>query len=123
MAGVTDIAIDADSDLVLEAGDFKKISGPDATAQLIKIALQMVFGELLWNKLKGNKALAAEEAPTPQEIVAECKRLIAEVPGVGSVGPLAISVDEGERLANVTGEAFYSDGTAIPIDESVSFGG
>lgn len=123
MAGVTEIAIDDDYDLVLEGGDFKLISGADTTAQLIRIALQMVFGELIWNKLVGNKALAAEESPTPQEILAECRRLISEVPGVASVGTLSIEIDEGERIANVTGEALYSDGTTIAVDESVPFGG
>ncbi len=123
MAGVVDIATDGDGDLKMEAGDFVLIDGSEACAQLIKIALLTIFGELIWNKNKGNRLLAAEDSPTPAEVKIECKRIIEEVPGVKNVGTLTVEIDAVERVANVSGEAFYDDGTLIPISTVVPFGG
>jgi len=123
MPGVTDLLIDEDYDLVFQNGDFVRVNGPDACAQLIRIVCQVILGELLWDERVGNAVLAAEESPTPLEVKQEHRRLITAVPGVQSLGALDLTVDPLTRVANLDGEAIYEDGTPIKIKESIRVGG
>lgn len=121
MAGMIDIKTDEDDDLVFENGDLVLIDGSESCAQLIRARLQTIRGELRWDTRVGipyDEMLGDTDIDLPR-IQAWIRFAISSTPGVSSVSELEFEFTASTRVLTFDGEAIYTDGTPIPLKETL----
>jgi len=121
MSGFVDIKTGADDDLVFESGDLVLIDGSESCAQLIRARLLTVRGELDWDTRVGfpHDELLGDADVDLARVQAWVRYAIQTTPGVASVSDLTFDFDEATRVLTFNGEATYTDGTPIPLKETL----
>lgn len=106
-----DILLSAEDDLAIN-GDLSFVDGAERIAQQIKITLKTFLGEWFLDTSHGipyfEKIFIKQ--PNRAEVEAILRTKIKDVPGVKSVGKLALSVDAQTRQLFVDGEANTDEG-------------
>lgn len=99
-----DLALDANGDLLIEAGDFRLLQGNDAIVQACRTALGLWQGEYPFDVTVGTAwpSLLNVKGIKDSQITAEVRRVLALVQGVSSVDRVDITRDTTARTASLT---------------------
>jgi hypothetical protein len=99
-----DLALDANGDLVIAAGDFRLLQGNDAIVQECQTALGLWVGEYPFDTTIGTAwpTLLNTKGVRDSQITAEVRRVLSTVQGVASVDQVDIVRDFTGRTATLT---------------------
>lgn len=99
-----DLALDANGDLVIAAGDFRLLQGNDAIVQECQTALGLWVGEYPFDTTIGTAwpTLLNTKGVRDSQITAEVRRVLSTVQGVASVDQVDIVRDFTGRTASLT---------------------
>lgn len=118
VVGVTDLALDPlNGDLVIEAGDFALIRGPEAIAQDANLRVALFKGEWPLDLRVGidYRSLFFDVRPPDTVVRAVYDQVLRETAGVESVTRLTLSYDRGSRTLTVQGTVKAADGSVVPV--------
>lgn len=101
---VRDIALDADGDLDITAGDLVLVSDADAILQAVRIRLQFFQGEWFLDESAGLPYFQDILVKNPDMNVLQFlfRKAILETPGITAVNALTLSVDSATRSLSVS---------------------
>ena len=121
MAGLVDIKLGDDDDIVFENGDLVLIDGPDACAQLLRARLQTIKGELAWDPDAGfpHDQLIGDTDIDVIRVQAWVRYTVLTTPGISSCNDLAFSFNTATRELTFTGTAIYGGNIEIPLRETL----
>ena len=114
-----DLAVDADGDLQIVAGDFVLLQGDAAITQECQTALSLFVGEYPfdvqfgadWPKLLSTKGI------TNAQVEAEIRRVLKTVQGVASVDAVKIARDEQTRAARIVCAVTSDSGATLTVPQ------
>lgn len=118
MVGVTDLALDPlDGDLVIEAGDFALIRGPDAIAQDANLRVALFKGEWPLDLRVGidYRSLFFDVRPPDTVVRAVYDQVLRETAGVQAVTRLSLSYERRSRTLTVQATVKAADGSVVPV--------
>lgn len=117
-AAVTDLALDPSTgDLVIEAGDFALIRGPDAIAQDANLRVALFKGEWPLDLRVGidYRSLFFDVRPPDAVVRAVYDQVLRETAGVQSVTRLVLDYERGSRTLTIQATVQAADGSLVPI--------
>jgi len=117
-APVTDLALDpVTGDLVIEAGDFALIRGPDAIAQDANLRVALFKGEWPLDLRVGidYRSLFFDVRPPDAVVRAVYDQVLRETAGVQSVTRLVLDYERGSRTLTIQATVQAADGSLVPI--------
>lgn len=115
---MTDLALDpTTNDLVIEAGDLKLVTGPDAIAQDLNLRVALFKGEWPLDRRIGIDYRTILGGPRLPDAVLRAlyDEVFRETAGVASVARIQLQFDRRTRTLTVIGTAVADDGTTIPV--------
>lgn len=119
-----DLALDANGDLLVEAGDFRLLQGNDAIVQECQTALGLWQGEYPFDVTVGTAwpTLLNVKGVKDSQITAEVRRVLSVVQGVASVDRVDIDRNFSARTASLT-IYLTTDEAAVLVVPNVVIGG
>lgn len=119
-----DLALDANGDLLIEAGDFRLLQGNDAIVQECQTTLGLWQGEYPFNTTVGTAwpTLLNVKGIKDSQITAEVRRVLSAIQGVASVDRVDIVRDFTARTASLT-IYLTTDEAAVLVVPNVIIGG
>jgi hypothetical protein len=117
---VSDFLIDDGTtrDLIFTAGDLTVLTGPEARAQRIRIALRHLMGEWFLDQTSGTDYFGQILGKSSElSRRAEYRRRILGVPGVVEIASMQLTVDPKTR--QLSGTITAIDVTGVPLETDV----
>jgi hypothetical protein len=115
---MADLALNPlNGDLVIEAGDLKLITGPEAIAQDANLRVARFLGEWPLDLRVGidYRSLFFDRRPPETVIRAVYEQVLSETAGVQRVSRLALAFDTPSRTLTVQATLIADDGTAVLV--------
>jgi len=112
---VATLALTTTNDLVIASGRLLVISGPDATAQKLQTAFQLVKGEWFLDTRVGVPYWDLARIKNPDEEVLRrlFRRVIKSVQGVGTIDALSLALDRATRQLSFSFRVTHDSGATI----------
>lgn len=113
---MADLLLDADGDLDITAGALSLVTGADAIAQQIRIALRLFKGEWFLSPSEGMPYYETilQKGTRPAALQSLFRRALLQVPGVVEVLSLDLDLDTATRQLSLTFEVSV-DGSDQPL--------
>ena len=103
-------------DIELANGTTRTITGAEYATQRVRVSLDFFLGEWFLDTREGMPYFrdVLVKNPNQDTVKSVFRRGIMRTPGIVSVPTLDVSLDVQRRVATITFEAQYEDGTLIP---------
>lgn len=121
---MSDLALGADGDLLVQGGDLVIVTGPEAVGQDWALRLGMMRGEWSLDRRVGTdwrSLLDGSHKPTDPLVRFVIDKITRETPGILSVTHIEYAFDRGSRTLTASADVVYDSGGSTLTYENVLF--